>query len=73
LQSFVRGRKKKTAKSTKPAMFTILPPIPLEVFSTTNPYGPGHNWVKAKFIDVAPVGETYHITTVKVFSSGVEA
>jgi hypothetical protein len=43
-----------------------LPPIPLEVFSTTNPYGPGHNWVKAKFIDVAPFGEKY-ITTVKVF------
>lgn len=28
-----------------------LPPIPLEVFSTTNPNGPGHNWVKEKFID----------------------
>jgi hypothetical protein len=43
-----------------------LPPIPLEVFSTTNPYGPGHNWVKAKFIDVAPVGRVF-ITEVKVF------
>jgi hypothetical protein len=43
-----------------------LPPIPLEVFSTTNPYGPGHNWVKARFIDVAPFGKVYK-TTVKVF------
>ena len=33
-----------------------LPPIPLEVFSTTNPNGPGHNWVKKLFIDVAPRG-----------------
>lgn len=30
--------------------------IPLEVFSTCNSYGPGHGWVKAKFIDVAPYG-----------------
>jgi hypothetical protein len=44
-----------------------LPDLPLEVFSTTNPYGPGHNWVKAKFIDVAPFGETY-ITEVEVFN-----
>lgn len=33
-----------------------LPPIPLVVFSTTNPYGAGHNWVKSRFIDVAPPG-----------------
>lgn len=33
-----------------------LPPIPLEVVSTTNPYGPGHNWVKRQFIDPAPYG-----------------
>lgn len=31
-------------------------PIPLEVFSTCNSYGPGHGWVKSKFIDVAPYG-----------------
>lgn len=31
-----------------------LPPIPLEVFSTTNPYGAGHAWVKRDFIDAAP-------------------
>ena len=34
-----------------------LPPIPLEVFSTTNPKGPGHNWVKKRFIDPAPSGK----------------
>lgn len=34
-----------------------LPPIPLEVFSTTNPSGPGHNWVKRRFINVAENGE----------------
>lgn len=33
-----------------------LPPIPLEVVSTTNPYGAGHNWVKREFIDPAPFG-----------------
>jgi len=31
--------------------------IPLEVFATTNPFGPGHNWVKRRFIDVARPGE----------------
>ena len=35
----------------------LLPEIPLEVFSTTNPFGPGHNWVKRDFIDVAKPGE----------------
>lgn len=39
------------------AMRVILPEIPLEVFSTTNPFGPGHNWVKRQFINVAKPGE----------------
>ena len=34
-----------------------LPPIPLEVFSTTNSSGPGHAWVKERFIDPAPYGK----------------
>lgn len=34
----------------------LLPEIPLQVFSTTNPYGPGHAWVKRRFIDVGPYG-----------------
>jgi len=33
-----------------------LPPIPLECFSTTNPSGPGHNWVKRRFITPAKNG-----------------
>jgi hypothetical protein len=33
-----------------------LPEIPLVIFATTNPFGPGHNWVKARFIDEAPPG-----------------
>ncbi|WNO48717.1 terminase large subunit [Achromobacter phage nyashin_LB6] len=44
-----------------------LPPIPLEVFSTTNPSGPGHNWVKDKFIDPAPRG-TIVRNTVRIFN-----
>lgn len=39
-----------------PADRSDLPPIPVEVFSTTNPYGPGHSWVKRRFIDIAPPG-----------------
>lgn len=34
----------------------VMPEIPLEVFSTCNPYGSGHNWVKRRFIDPAPYG-----------------
>jgi hypothetical protein len=30
--------------------------LPLQVRSTTNPYGVGHNWVKQYFIDPAPYG-----------------
>ncbi len=33
-----------------------LPEMPLVNFSTTNPYGPGHAWVKRRFIDPAPAG-----------------
>lgn len=40
----------------------LLPEIPLVVFSTTNPYGVGHNWVKQRFIDVAPPGVVVKIT-----------
>lgn len=37
--------------------------IPLVVFSTTNPYGPGHNWVKKRWIDPAPPGVIMRETT----------
>lgn len=40
-----------------------LPEIPLVVFSTTNPHGPGHNWVKRRFIDVAPPGQVVKKST----------
>lgn len=44
----------------------LLPEIPLEVFSTCNPYGVGHHWVKARFITPAPYGEVVR-RKVKVF------
>lgn len=34
----------------------VLPPIPLEVFATTNPFGVGHAWVKRMFIDPSEPG-----------------
>lgn len=40
-----------------------LPEIPLVVFSTSNPYGPGHNWVKMDFVDVAAPGEVVRTVT----------
>lgn len=40
-----------------PDLVNPLPEIPLRIFSTTNPYGPGHNWVKLRFIDVAGAGK----------------
>jgi len=43
-----------------------MPAIPLEVFSTTNPYGVGHGWVKREFIDVAPYGQVVR-KTIDVF------
>lgn len=39
------------------AMEWYLPEIPLEVFATCNPFGPGHNWVKRRFIDASPPGK----------------
>jgi hypothetical protein len=43
----------------------LLPPIPLEVFATTNPSGPGHGWVKRMFIDC---GKGVQRREVKVFN-----
>lgn len=53
--------------SSKSKNNATLPDIPLEVFSTTNPSGPGHNWVKRRFINVAPPGKV-HRTKIKVFN-----
>ena len=41
----------------------VLPNIPLVIFSTTNPIGPGHNWVKKRFVDVAAPGEIVYEKT----------
>lgn len=49
-----------------------LPEIPLEVFSTTNPSGPGHNWVKRRFINCAKNGEVVR-TSVVVFNPRIGA
>jgi hypothetical protein len=49
----------------------LLPKIPLEVFSTGNPYGPGHNWVKRKFITPAPFGEVVR-TRAMVFNPATQ-
>lgn len=46
---------------------TLLPEIPLEVFATCNPHGVGHNWVKKRFINVAPMGKVVR-RTVSVFN-----
>jgi hypothetical protein len=44
-----------------------LPRIPLEVFATTNPNGPGHNWVKMRYITPAKNGQVVR-TEVPVFN-----
>lgn len=50
---------------------TFLPPIPLECFSTTNPFGVGHTWVKKRFIDPVPRG-TINRQTMTVFNPQTE-
>lgn len=35
------------------------PGIPRKLRAATNPHGPGHHWVKARFIDVAPRGHVF--------------
>lgn len=49
-----------------------LPPIKCEVFSTTNPSGPGHNWVKRRFINCAPRGTVVR-KEIKIFNPQTEA
>lgn len=41
--------------------------IPLETFATCNPFGAGHNWVKKRFINAAPMGRI-HRKIVNVFN-----
>lgn len=42
------------------------PEIPLEVFATTNPFGPGHNWLKKRFINAGAAGKIVR-KVVRVF------
>lgn len=49
-------------KNHKKAIQRFLPKIPLETFSTTNPYGVGHRWVKKRFIDPVPRGTVFRDT-----------
>lgn len=51
-----------TPEKDTPKGKELLPAIPLEVFATTNSNGPGHNWVKSHFIDVAPYGQVVRRT-----------
>ena len=51
---------------------TLLPPIPLMCFSTTNPFGVGHNWVKTRFIDPVPRGKINKTTTIVTMGDGEE-
>ena len=44
-----------------------LPELPLQIFATTNPWGPGHSWVKAEFVDGVEPGEVVK-TTINVFN-----
>lgn len=62
-----RGRIVQVPEDAARAVRYLLPEIPLEVFATCNPYGAGHNWVKKRFISVAPPGRIYK-RTINVFN-----
>ena len=49
----------------------ILPDLPLQTFSTCNPHGRGHNWVKKRFIDKSPMGKI-HKTSIMVYNPRTE-
>ena len=44
-----------------------IPPIPLELVCTTNPYGIGRNWVKKRYIDPAKYGSIVR-TKIEIIS-----
>jgi hypothetical protein len=48
---------KDSPRDAKGKISKLMPPIPLEVFATTNSTGPGHGWTKRRFIDIAPYGQ----------------
>lgn len=45
-----------------------LPPIPLVIFSTTNPHGPGHVWVKRRFNIASAAPGSVTRDTIDVFN-----
>lgn len=61
------GQLKYVPPGHKRAMKVLLPEITLQVFATCNPYGAGHNWVKKRFINKAPMGKIFK-TSVNVFN-----
>jgi hypothetical protein len=61
------GQIKFVSRRSSRAMEYRIPEIPLEVFATCNPHGVGHNWVKKRFINVAPMGKIVR-RTVNVFN-----
>lgn len=50
------GRVVRVGEKERRAVLYQLAEMPLEVFATCNPHGPGHNWVKKRFINAAPRG-----------------
>jgi hypothetical protein len=58
---------KDSPKDEQDNIIELMPKLPLQIFSTSNPHGAGHNWVKERFIDVAPYGKVVK-TEVEVFN-----
>jgi len=52
-----KGQRVQVDVKHKHAVKCLLPEIPLEVFATGNPFGPGHHWVRKRFVDAAPMGK----------------
>ena len=44
---------------------TTDPDLPIFMRATSNPGGPGHQWVKKTFIDPAPAGQTFDATDIE--------
>lgn len=57
---------KDSPRDAKGNIIELLPPIPLENFSTTNSYGVGHHWVKEKFINCAENGQIVTFKTMVI-------
>jgi len=52
--NYMRSRLRSTAQD-----------LPVYMRATTNPGGPGHQWVKKMFIDPAPYGKTFDATNIE--------